>query len=63
MKYIDKIRKMSVDELALSLKTLTDGMVEIAIKQILEKYGYKNIDFQSETTVEDFKFCLENEVV
>ena len=63
MKYIDKIRKMSVDELALSLKTLTDGMVEIAVRQILEKHGYKNIDFQSETTVEDFKFCLENEVV
>ena len=62
MKYIEKIKQMSIDELALSLKTLTDLMIEIAMKKELEKIGYKNINFISETTVEDFKYCLNQEI-
>ena len=61
MRYIDKIRKMDVDELAKSLKTLTDLMVEHAIAKLAKRQGIK-IDFKSETTIEDFKFCLLSEV-
>ena len=61
MRYIDKIKKMNADELAKSLKTLTDLMMEHAIKEFSKKHGIKT-DFKSKTKVEDFKFCLLSEV-
>lgn len=61
MKYIDLIKQMSVDELAMSLKGLTDMMIATAIKQFADEQGI-NIDIKSETKVEDFKFCLLSEV-
>ena len=61
MKYIDLIKQMSVDELAMSLKGLTDMMIATAIKQFADEQGI-NIDIKSETSIEDFKFCLLSEV-
>ena len=61
MKYIDKIREMSVDELAQSLKKLTDLFAEEAIKQFSEKHGIKT-EFVSLSDVEDFKYSLLSEV-
>lgn len=64
MKYIDKIKQMSADELAKSLKTLTDLLIENAISQLAERQG-THIDlkcFKDFTNIEDFKYCLESEV-
>ena len=61
MKYIDLIKQMSVDELAASLKTIMDDSAEKAIQQFSKENGIK-INFKSETSVEDIKFCLMSEV-
>ena len=61
MKYIDKIRKMSVDELALALKTFTDLVVREGIEQFAKVQGI-NVDVKKFSKIEDFKYCLESEV-
>ena len=61
MKYIDLIKQMSVDELAMSLKIIIDGSAEKCIQQFAKENGI-NINFKGETNIEDIKFCLLSEV-
>ena len=61
MRYIERIRRMKIAELAESLKILTDLMAEQAVLQFAEENGLK-AKFVSHTKISDFKKCLLSEI-